>query len=113
MHKYIFINHLNEFRLVVRLILSCLSSLIISVGPWISPGPFNVTVVTGQRAVLSCESTGMPAPQVSWKRNGSPLNVDLQPGAYRFEAIFEMTKIIYIYIYTQYLTEVSTPLTFL
>ncbi|RXN18375.1 hemicentin-2 isoform X1 [Labeo rohita] len=47
-------------------------------GPSISPGPFNVTVVTGQRAVLSCESTGIPAPQVSWKRNGSPLNVDLQ-----------------------------------
>ncbi|XP_016112004.1 hemicentin-1 [Sinocyclocheilus grahami] len=53
------------------------------VGPSISPGPFNVTVVTGQRAVLSCESTGIPAPQVSWKRNGSPLNVDLQSGAYR------------------------------
>ncbi|XP_073692711.1 hemicentin-1 [Garra rufa] len=53
------------------------------VGPSISPGPFNVTVVTGQRAVLSCESTGIPAPQVSWKRNGSPLNVDLQSGSYR------------------------------
>ncbi|XP_051950032.1 hemicentin-1 [Xyrauchen texanus] len=53
------------------------------VGPSIRPGPFNVTVVTGQRAVLSCESTGIPAPQVSWKRNGTPLNVDLQSGTYR------------------------------
>ncbi|XP_001920501.5 hemicentin-1 [Danio rerio] len=52
------------------------------VGPSISPGPFNVTVVTGQRAVLSCESTGIPAPQVSWRRNGSPISVD-QSSAYR------------------------------
>lgn len=46
-----------------------------------------MTVVTSQRAVLSCESTGIPAPQVSWKRNGSPLNMDLQSGAYRFEVL--------------------------
>lgn len=62
-----------------------------------------MTVVTGQRAVLSCESTGIPAPQVSWKRNGSPLNVDLQSGAYRFEAIFEMIKnYLYIFIVLMY-----------
>ncbi|XP_056628956.1 hemicentin-1 isoform X2 [Triplophysa dalaica] len=53
------------------------------VGPSISPGPYNVTVVMSQRAVLSCESTGIPTPKVSWKRNGTPLNVDLQSGAYR------------------------------
>ncbi|KAF7658577.1 hypothetical protein LDENG_00010770 [Lucifuga dentata] len=53
------------------------------VGPSIGPGPFNVTVTTGVRAVLSCESTGIPPPKVSWKRNGTPLDISQQPGAYR------------------------------
>ncbi|XP_072244443.1 hemicentin-1 [Leuresthes tenuis] len=53
------------------------------VGPSISPGPFNVTVTTGVRAVLSCETTGTPPPKVSWKRNGTPLDIMQQPGAYR------------------------------
>ncbi|XP_061842088.1 hemicentin-1 [Nerophis lumbriciformis] len=55
----------------------------IFVGPSISPGPFNVTVTMGIRAVLSCETTGIPPPKVSWKRNGSPLDVNQHPGAYR------------------------------
>nr|XP_015827628.2 hemicentin-1 [Nothobranchius furzeri] len=53
------------------------------VGPSIGPGPFNVTATTGIRAVLSCETTGIPSPKVSWKRNGTPLDVSQQPGAYR------------------------------
>ncbi|XP_036382492.1 hemicentin-1 [Megalops cyprinoides] len=53
------------------------------VGPTISPGPFNVTVTTGVRASLSCETTGIPAPKVSWKRNGTPLDLAKDPGAYR------------------------------
>uniref|UniRef100_A0A3P8SNR4 Uncharacterized protein n=1 Tax=Amphiprion percula TaxID=161767 RepID=A0A3P8SNR4_AMPPE len=53
------------------------------VGPSISPSPFNVTVTTGIRAVLSCETTGIPPPQVSWKRNGALLDISQQPGAYR------------------------------
>ncbi|XP_067377843.1 hemicentin-1 isoform X1 [Channa argus] len=53
------------------------------VGPSISPGPFNVTVTTGIRAVLSCETTGIPPPKVSWKRNGTPLDVSQLPGAYK------------------------------
>ncbi|KAM9391508.1 hemicentin-1 [Pholidichthys leucotaenia] len=53
------------------------------VGPSISPGPFNVTVTTGIRAVLSCETTGIPPPKVSWKQNGTPLDISLHPGAYR------------------------------
>ncbi|KAE8292435.1 Hemicentin-1 [Larimichthys crocea] len=53
------------------------------VGPSISPGPFNVTVTTGIRAVLSCETTGIPPPKISWKRNGTPLDISQQPGAYR------------------------------
>ncbi|XP_036791689.1 hemicentin-1 [Oncorhynchus mykiss] len=53
------------------------------VGPSISPGPFNVTVTTGMRAVLSCETTGIPAPKVTWKRNGTPLDPNQQPGTYK------------------------------
>ncbi|XP_058246105.1 hemicentin-1 isoform X2 [Hemibagrus wyckioides] len=51
------------------------------VGPSISPGPFNVTMTMGQRAVLGCESSGVPLPRVSWKRNGQALNT--HSGAYR------------------------------
>ncbi|XP_033947808.1 hemicentin-1 [Pseudochaenichthys georgianus] len=53
------------------------------VGPSISSSPFNVTVTEGVRAVLSCETTGTPPPEVSWKRNGTPLDISQQPGAYR------------------------------
>uniref|UniRef100_A0AAY5L311 Hemicentin 2 n=1 Tax=Esox lucius TaxID=8010 RepID=A0AAY5L311_ESOLU len=53
------------------------------VGPTISPGPFNVTVTTGVRAVLSCETTGLPVPKVTWKRNGTPLDTNQQPDTYR------------------------------
>ncbi|XP_077377558.1 hemicentin-1 [Festucalex cinctus] len=53
------------------------------VAPSISPGPFNITVTTGVRAVLSCETTGIPPPKVSWKRNGSPLGGGHQSSAYR------------------------------
>uniref|UniRef100_A0A3B3DLS4 Uncharacterized protein n=1 Tax=Oryzias melastigma TaxID=30732 RepID=A0A3B3DLS4_ORYME len=51
-------------------------------GPSISPGPFNITVTTGVRAVLSCEATGIPSPKVTWKRNGTPLDVSHHPGEY-------------------------------
>ncbi|XP_024909219.1 hemicentin-1 [Cynoglossus semilaevis] len=53
------------------------------VSPSISPGPFNVTVTAGGRAVLSCETTGIPSPKVSWKRNGSPLDTSRQFEVYR------------------------------
>lgn len=55
------------------------------VGPSISPGSFNVTVTTGIRAVLSCETTGIPQPQVSWKRNGTPFDISQQSAAYRYK----------------------------
>lgn len=60
-----------------------------SVGPSISPGPFNVTVTAGVRAVLSCETTGVPPPKVSWKRNGKPLDVSQLSGAFRYLYISE------------------------
>ncbi|XP_066569261.1 hemicentin-1 isoform X1 [Amia ocellicauda] len=55
----------------------------VHVGPSISPGSFNVTVTAGVRASLSCETSGNPPPQVTWKRNGTPLDLTSQPGAYR------------------------------
>lgn len=51
-----------------------IQSFFLLVGPSISPGPFNVTVTTGIRAVLGCETTGIPPPKVSWKRNGATLD---------------------------------------
>ncbi|XP_023814399.1 hemicentin-1 [Oryzias latipes] len=56
------------------------------VAPSISPGPFNVTVTAGVRALLSCETTGIPSPKVSWKRNGTPLDISHHPGEYRLLA---------------------------
>ncbi|XP_077571540.1 hemicentin-1 [Stigmatopora nigra] len=53
------------------------------VGPEISPGAFNITVTTGVRAVLSCETTGIPPPKVSWKRNGVPFDAINHLRAYR------------------------------
>ncbi|XP_037536631.1 hemicentin-2 [Nematolebias whitei] len=53
------------------------------VGPSIRPGPFNITATTGIRAVLSCETTGIPTPKVSWKRNGTPVDTSQPAGAYR------------------------------
>uniref|UniRef100_A0A3Q2GH42 Hemicentin-1 n=1 Tax=Cyprinodon variegatus TaxID=28743 RepID=A0A3Q2GH42_CYPVA len=53
------------------------------VGPSISPGPINMTVTSGSRAVLNCETTGIPPPKISWKRNGTPLDVNQHPSAYR------------------------------
>ncbi|XP_013862624.1 hemicentin-1 isoform X1 [Austrofundulus limnaeus] len=53
------------------------------VAPSIGPGPFNVTATTGLRAVLSCETTGAPTPKVSWKRNGTPVDISQPASAYR------------------------------
>lgn len=61
------------------------------VGPSISPGPFNVTVTTGIRTLLSCETTGVPPPKITWKRNGTPLDMGQQPGAYRYRQSYGCT----------------------
>ncbi|KAL4660770.1 hemicentin-1-like [Arapaima gigas] len=53
------------------------------VGPSINPGPFNVTATVGARVVLSCEATGIPPPMVSWRRNGTPLDLSSQSRNYR------------------------------
>lgn len=66
----------------------------LSVGPSISPGQFNVTVTAGMRAVLSCETTGIPPPKVSWKRNGKPLDASQLSGAFRCLSIYK--DLIYV-----------------
>ncbi|XP_063051892.1 hemicentin-1-like [Engraulis encrasicolus] len=59
------------------------TDLRVSVPPSISPGPLNVTVTSGLRALLSCDVTGSPVPTVTWRRNGNPINTDLTSIHYR------------------------------
>uniref|UniRef100_UPI00398EE55D hemicentin-1-like n=1 Tax=Pristiophorus japonicus TaxID=55135 RepID=UPI00398EE55D len=51
--------------------------------PTISPAPTNVTAVANVQAKLSCEVSGTPKPEVTWKKNGKPLNFNLQQNVYR------------------------------
>ncbi|MGH0143069.1 UNVERIFIED_CONTAM: hypothetical protein FKN15_022424 [Acipenser sinensis] len=57
--------------------------LVVHVAPLIHAGPVNVTVTASVRASLNCETTGIPRPQITWTKNGVPLNFDLQWSAYR------------------------------
>ncbi|KAK6480953.1 hemicentin-1-like [Huso huso] len=57
--------------------------LVVHVAPSIHAGPVNVTVTASVRASLNCETTGIPRPQITWTKNGVPLNFDLQWSAYR------------------------------
>ncbi|XP_038637840.1 LOW QUALITY PROTEIN: hemicentin-1-like [Scyliorhinus canicula] len=51
--------------------------------PTISPAPTNVTALANLQAELTCEVSGTPKPEVTWKKNGKPLNFDLQQNMYR------------------------------
>ncbi|XP_078407396.1 LOW QUALITY PROTEIN: hemicentin-1-like [Cetorhinus maximus] len=51
--------------------------------PTISPAPTNITAVANVQAELSCEVSGTPKPEVTWKKNGKPLNFNLQQNMYR------------------------------
>ncbi|XP_055516059.1 hemicentin-1-like [Leucoraja erinacea] len=51
--------------------------------PVISPSPTNVTAVANTQAQMSCEVSGSPKPEVTWKKNGKPLNFNLQQNMYR------------------------------
>ena len=68
-------------RNVVRLCV-CLS-----VSPLVAPSiadssPSEVTVVAGQSALLPCDVTGKPRPQVTWTRNGVRVRADTDPHYY-------------------------------
>ncbi|XP_064420214.1 hemicentin-2 [Latimeria chalumnae] len=53
------------------------------VPPVIRPGPKNMTITANVQATLTCEVTGIPKPEVTWKKNGKPLNFHLQHNLYR------------------------------
>ncbi|XP_029473326.1 LOW QUALITY PROTEIN: hemicentin-1 [Rhinatrema bivittatum] len=53
------------------------------VSPSIAPGPKNITVTVNVQTTLSCESTGIPRPVVSWKKNGQLLGTGPHQNMYR------------------------------
>ncbi|XP_026558988.1 hemicentin-1 [Pseudonaja textilis] len=48
----------------------------VHVPPYIAPGPVNVTVSVNIQTTLACETTGIPKPAITWKKNGHVLNLD-------------------------------------
>ncbi|KAM9325336.1 hemicentin-2 [Gastrophryne carolinensis] len=48
----------------------------IQIAPSILPGPSVVSASVNQTAVLPCMAEGLPAPTVSWKKDGTQLSVD-------------------------------------
>ncbi|XP_067391212.1 hemicentin-1 isoform X2 [Emydura macquarii macquarii] len=56
----------------------------VHVPPSIAPGPINITVTVNVQTTLPCETTGIPSPAISWKKNGRLLNVDQNQNTYRF-----------------------------
>nr|XP_005290755.1 hemicentin-1 isoform X1 [Chrysemys picta bellii] len=55
----------------------------IQVPPSIAPGPTNITVTVNVQTTLPCDTTGIPRPAISWKKNGHLLNVDQNQNTYR------------------------------
>ncbi|NWU93884.1 HMCN1 protein, partial [Upupa epops] len=60
------------------------TDLQVLVPPTIAPGPTNITVTVNMQSTLPCETTGIPKPAVSWKKNGHLLSVDQNQNTYRF-----------------------------
>ncbi|XP_027579260.2 hemicentin-1 [Pipra filicauda] len=53
------------------------------VPPAIAPGQTNITVTVNVQTTLPCETTGIPRPAISWKKNGHLLSVDQNQNTYR------------------------------
>ncbi|NWV14212.1 HMCN1 protein, partial [Ptilonorhynchus violaceus] len=53
------------------------------VPPTIAPGQTNITVTVNVQTTLPCETTGIPRPAISWKKNGHLLSVDQNQNTYR------------------------------
>ncbi|XP_071421021.1 hemicentin-1 [Pithys albifrons albifrons] len=53
------------------------------VPPTIAPGEMNITVTVNVQTTLPCETTGIPRPAISWKKNGHLLSVDQNQNTYR------------------------------
>jgi len=57
-----------------------------AVAPVIAESDSEVTVTAGQSAVLHCEVSGDPQPQVTWTKNGVRLSSDSDPHYFITEA---------------------------
>ncbi|PKU32495.1 hypothetical protein llap_17201 [Limosa lapponica baueri] len=57
--------------------------LTVHVPPTIAPGHTNITVTVNVQTTLPCETTGIPRPAISWKKNGQLLSVDQNQNTYR------------------------------
>ncbi|XP_061490015.1 hemicentin-1 isoform X5 [Rhineura floridana] len=55
----------------------------VHVPPSVAPGPGNITVTVNVQTTLPCETTGIPKPAITWKRNGLLLNVDQNQNTFR------------------------------
>ncbi|TRZ22552.1 hypothetical protein HGM15179_004536 [Zosterops borbonicus] len=53
------------------------------VPPTIAPGQTNITVTVNVQTTLPCEATGIPRPEITWKKNGHLLTVDQNQNTYR------------------------------
>ncbi|KFP01647.1 Hemicentin-1, partial [Calypte anna] len=59
------------------------TDLQVLVPPTIAPGHTNITVTVNVQTILPCETTGIPKPVISWKKNGHLLSVDQNQNTYR------------------------------
>ncbi|XP_077188775.1 hemicentin-1 isoform X2 [Paroedura picta] len=55
----------------------------VHVPPSIAVGPGNITVTVNVQTTLPCETTGIPKPVITWKKNGHFLNVDQNQNSFR------------------------------
>eukprot|EP00079_Xenopus_tropicalis_P024320 XP_012816895.1 PREDICTED: hemicentin-1 [Xenopus tropicalis] len=51
--------------------------------PRIKSEPTNITAKINIQTTLPCEVTGTPKPKIQWKKNGHPINTDLNQNMYR------------------------------
>ncbi|XP_041428394.1 hemicentin-2 isoform X1 [Xenopus laevis] len=56
---------------------SLLFTVEIQLAPMIQPGPSVVSVSVNQTAVLPCRMEGIPLPTASWRKDGSPLSIEI------------------------------------
>ncbi|XP_063154493.1 hemicentin-1 [Candoia aspera] len=55
----------------------------VHVPPCIAPGPVNIIVTVNIQTTLPCETTGIPKPAITWKKNGHVLNLDQNQNSFR------------------------------
>ncbi|XP_053098888.1 hemicentin-1 isoform X3 [Hemicordylus capensis] len=55
----------------------------VHVPPSIASGPVNITVTVNVPTTLPCETSGIPKPAITWKKNGHLLNMDQNQNTFR------------------------------